>query len=205
MQIIGLTGSIATGKTTVADMCRRLRLPVHDADGCVHRLLGPGGAAVSLVAAEFGLQPDAAGAIDRAALGKKVFQDPPARRRLEAILHPLVSADRDSFLARYRRRRARFVVLDVPLLFETGGDAFCDFVICVWAPLRVQKKRALSRPAMNAEKLAGIMRAQMPQGTKKRLADLALPSALGYAETNRRLRRWLARLRRPENSEDRQA
>ena len=151
------------------------------------------------------MQPDAAGAIDRAALGKKVFQDPPARRRLEAILHPLVSADRDSFLARHRRRRARFVVLDVPLLFETGGDAFCDFVICVWAPLRVQKKRALSRPAMNAEKLAGIMRAQMPQGTKKRLADLALPSALGYAETNRRLRRWLARLRRPENSEDRQA
>ncbi len=106
----------------------------------VHRLLGPGGAAVSLVAGEFGLQPDAAGAIDRAALGKKVFQDPPTRRRLEAILHPLVSADRDSFLARHRRR-ARFVVLDVPLLFETGGDAFCDFVICVWAPLRVQKTR----------------------------------------------------------------
>ena len=198
MQIIGLTGSIATGKSTAADMCRRLRLPVHDADVCVHRLLGPKGAAVLTVAAEFGLRPDAAGAIDRAALGKKVFQDPPARRRLEAILHPLVSADRDRFLALNRRRRSRLVVLDVPLLFETGGDAFCDFVICVWAPLRVQKKRALARPSMTDEKLAGILKAQMPQETKKRLADLALPSALGYAETNRRLRRWLAQIGRSQ-------
>lgn len=195
MKIIGLTGSIATGKTTAAQMCRRLGLAVFDADACVHQLLGPGGAAVAAVAGLFDLKLMPGKGIDRQRLGEKIFADPSARHDLEDILHPLVARQRDLFLARQRRRRARFVVLDTPLLFETGSDQLCDLVICVWAPLRVQAARALARPGMSRAKFEGILAAQLPQSTKKRLADLALPSALGYAESYRRLRRWYCRNR----------
>lgn len=192
MLIIGLTGSIATGKSTVADMLRQMRFPVHDADQTVHSLLGPGGAAVAEVISCFGAQIGSAETgIDRRKLGEIVFSEGYRKAQLEGILHPLVRADKQTFIHRARRQRRPAVFLDVPLLFETGGDGGCDYVITVWSPAFIQRQRALRRDGMTALKLAAILAAQYPQPDKKHLSDLALPSSLGRAETYRRLKKWL--------------
>ena len=133
MKVLGLTGSIGMGKSTAASMLRRLSLPVHDADATVHRLLAAGGAAVPAIAEAFpGVVRD--GAVDRAALGARVFGDRAALARLEAIVHPLVRRQTDRFLAASRRRRAPMAVLDVPLLLEGDGHRRCDLVAVVSAP-----------------------------------------------------------------------
>jgi dephospho-CoA kinase len=188
MRILGLTGSVGMGKSTAAALLRRMRVPVYDADRAVHRFLGAGGAGVAAVAAAFpGVARD--GAIDRAALGARVFGDRAELRRLEAILHPLVGADERRFLARARGRRRRLVVLDVPLLFETGGDARCDAVLVVWAPPFLQRARVLARPGMTAARLVFIRAQQTSEAEKRRRADVLVPSGLGRAVTWRRLRR----------------
>ena len=192
MQIIGLTGSIATGKSVVAGMVRQMRFPVHDADAAVHRLMGPHGAAVANIVSLFGAQVGSPGTgIDRKILGNMVFSDSSRKAELEAILHPLVFQDRDWFIKQARRQRKPAVFLDVPLLFETGGDGACDHVITVWSPVFIQRQRALRRDGMTPQKLDAILAAQIPQPEKKRLSDLALPSSLGRAETCRRLKKWL--------------
>ena len=194
MKILGLTGGIGTGKSTAAAMLRRMGVAVFDADAAVHRLLGPGGAAVKTVAKTF--PGTAAGdAIDRAALGKIVFADPGALRRLEAILHPLVRTEESAFLKTRRARRARLAVLDIPLLYETRGDRCCDAVAVLWAPAFIQRARVLSRPGMDAKRLAAILAQQLPVPHKRRRADFAVPSGLGRAATWRGLARALARLR----------
>lgn len=137
MVILGLTGSIGMGKTTAATMLRRLGVPIHDADATVHRLLGPGGAAVPAVRAAFGEAVIAAGAVDRRRLGARVFNDEPALRCLESILHPLVRREERRFLAAAARRRVHTVALDVPLLFETGGHARVDATVVVSAPAMI--------------------------------------------------------------------
>ena len=196
MKIIGLTGSIASGKSTIARMFRQSGIPVHDADKTVHQLLSPSGMATPIVADYFGRDVLAAdGSVNRPALGQKIFADTEARLALEGILHPLVYQSRQRFLADIRRAGKPFVVLDVPLLFETGGDAGCDYMVTVWAPMRILRQRALRRPNMTKEKFAQIIRAQLPQADKIRLSDLALPTSLGRAESRRRLKKWLARLR----------
>ncbi|MEP1028454.1 MAG: dephospho-CoA kinase, partial [Alphaproteobacteria bacterium] len=125
MFILGLTGSIGMGKSTAAAQLRRLGLPVHDADAAVHALMAPGGAAVAAVDTAFpGVVKN--GAVDRQALGGRVFDDDAALKRLEGILHPLVRRSEKAFLAACARRGVPLVVLDIPLLFETGGDARCD-------------------------------------------------------------------------------
>lgn len=184
--IFGLTGSIGMGKSTAAAMLRRLGCAVHDADATVHRLTGPGGAAVPAVEAAF---PGATrgGAVDRAALGPKVFGDRAALKRLEAILHPLVAADRDRFLAACVRQRRRVAVLDVPLLFETGGDRLCDRTLVVTAPALIQEQRVLARPGMTAEKLRDIRARQMPEAEKRRRADILIWTSLGRAPVLRDL------------------
>ncbi len=186
MVVLGLTGSIGMGKSTTAGMFRYLGVPVHDADAAVHRLTGPGGAAVAAVAAEF---PDAVrdGAVDRRVLGARVFEDPAALDRLEAILHPLVRAEEKRFLDRHRRRRAPLVVLDVPLLFETGGEARCDAVVVVTAPAFLQRQRALRRPGMTEERLARVLARQMPDAEKRRRADFVVPTGLGRGFALRRV------------------
>src|ERR1700680_3720770 len=133
MVVLGLTGSIGMGKSTAAAMLRRLGVPVHDSDAAVHRLLGRNGAAVAPVAAAF---PGTEGpeGIDRAALGRRVFGDAAALRRLEDILHPMVRAEAARFLRRMAARQAKLVVLDIPLLFETGGESRCDAIVVVSAP-----------------------------------------------------------------------
>lgn len=187
MKILGLTGSIGMGKSTAAAMLRRLGWPVHDADAAVHRLMDKGGKAVPAIAAAF---PCAvvAGTVDRPVLGKLVFGDPTALRRLETIVHPLVAADKMAFLRRHARRRCRLVVLDVPLLLETGGDKGCDAVAVVSCPAFLQGQRVLGRPGMTVSRLAAIRAQQMPDSHKRCLADFVIPTGTGRAPALRRLR-----------------
>jgi dephospho-CoA kinase len=186
MIVVGLTGSIGMGKSTAAALLRRLGVPVHDADAAVHRLLGRGGAAVKAVAAAFPGTARKAG-IDRAALGRRVFGDAASLRRLEDILHPLVRADTDRFLRRMAARRVPLVVLDIPLLFESGGARRCDAIIVVSAPAFLQRARVLARPGMSEARLAAILAKQMPDGEKRRRADFVVPTGLGRRLTLRRL------------------
>jgi dephospho-CoA kinase len=188
MKILGLTGSIGMGKSTAAAMLRRLGVPVHDADATVHRLLGRGGAAVAAIGAAFpGVVED--GAVNRQELGRRVFGQPAELRRLEAILHPLVRRAETEFLKRQRRRHARLVVLDIPLLFETGGQKRCDKVAVVSCPAFLQAQRVLRRPGMSAARLAAIRAQQMPDHQKRRRADFVLPTGAGRAPVLRGLRR----------------
>jgi dephospho-CoA kinase len=186
MIVLGLTGSIGMGKSTAAALLRRLGVPVHDADASVHRLLGRNGAAVQRVAAAF---PGTGGAngIDRAELGRRVFDDKAALRRLEQILHPLVRAECERFLRRMAARGAPLVVLDIPLLFESGGERRCDAVIVVSTPEFLQRARVLARPGMSESRLAAILAKQMPDRDKRRRADFVVPTGLGRRLTLRRL------------------
>ncbi len=186
MRVLGLTGSIGMGKSTAAAMLRRMGLPVHDADATVHRLFAKGGAAVPAIAAAFpGVVRD--GAVDRAALGAKVFHDKAALRRLEGIVHPLVRAAEGAFLRRARRQGQPLVVLDIPLLFETGGERRCDAVAVVSAPAFLQAQRVLRRPGMTPERLAQVLRTQMPDRLKRKRADVVIPTGLGRRPTLRAL------------------
>src|SRR5690625_377696 len=194
MQVLGLTGSIGMGKSTAAKMLRRLRLPLHDADATVHRLFAVGGAAVAPVAEVF---PDAvqAGAVDRRKLGALVFQDPPALRRLEAIVHPLVRAEALGFLARQRRARRTMAVLDVPLLYETGGEKLCDAVILVTAPRFLQEQRVLGWCGMTRERLEAVLAQQLPDHEKRRRADFIVRTGRSRGHTFQKLRRIVRQLR----------
>lgn len=201
MIILGLTGSIGMGKTVAAGILRRLGIPVHDADKTVHRLLAPGGKAVPAVAALFpSVLKD--GGIDRAALGRIVFADPRALARLESVLHPLVRAEERRFLANSRRRGAEIAVLDIPLLYETGGEKRCDAVLVVSAPAFLQAARVLARPGMTPERFRTILAKQMPDSEKRRRADHVVPSGQGRALTLRRLRR-IIRDERGKDARDR--
>lgn len=199
MRVLGLTGSIAMGKSTAARMLRRLGLPVHDADACVHQLFARGGRAVGPISKAFpGVVEN--GVVDRNKLGAKVLGKPDALKELEAIVHPLVRDERDRFLMKNRRRHARIVVLDVPLLFETRGQGVCDEVMVVSAPAFLQRQRALARPDMTVEKLTSILARQMPDHKKRKLADVVINTGLGFADTHRGLARYIGRLRRSGRS-----
>lgn len=196
MIILGLTGSIGMGKSTVAAMLKRLRIPVHEADAAVHRALAPGGAGVKAVAALFpqALKQDAKGHpfIDRAVLGKAAFADKALLKKLEAILHPRVRLAEKKFLQRARAQRRRLVVLDIPLLFETGAQKRVDKVVVVTAPAFLQRQRVLARPGMNTQKLEAILCQQMPDAEKRKRADGVVPTGLGRAVTLRVIRRVTA-------------
>jgi dephospho-CoA kinase len=197
MIILGLTGSVGMGKSTAAAMFRRLGVPVHDSDAVVHRLLAPRGAAVAAVAAAFPEALTGAGGIDRAALGRRVFADAAALARLERILHPLVGRRQQRFLRLARGQRAKLVVLDIPLLFETGGERRCDKVVVVSAPAAVQRGRVMARPGMSEARFAAILAKQTPDAEKRRRADYVVPSGLGRALTFRRLMRIVHALKEP--------
>ena len=188
MILVGLTGSIGMGKSTAAQALKRLGLPVHDADAAVHRLLAPGGGAVAAVLEAFPGVATPAGGIDRGRLGARVFGDPAALKRLEAILHPRVRAAKRRFLAAAARRRQRLVVLDIPLLYETGGERECDAVLVVSAPAFLQRQRVLARPGMTGEKFRAILAKQMPDGEKRRRARHVVPTGLGRRFSLDRLR-----------------
>ena len=199
MIVLGLTGSVGMGKSTAASMFRQLGVPVHDSDAAVHRLLAPGGAAVPAVAAAFPGVTDKQGGIDRGTLGARVFGDGRALKRLERILHPLVRRSQARFLKQARARRVPLVVLDIPLLFETGGEKRCDAVVVVSAPPWVQRARVMARPNMTEGRFRAILAKQMPDREKRRRADYIVPSGVGRAVTYRRLMRLVRTLRAGES------
>lgn len=199
MIVLGLTGGIAMGKSTASAIFRSFAVPVFDADAAVHALLAPGGAAVAAVEAAFPGCGDATGGIDRAALGRRVFGQPDALARLEAILHPGVKALEARFLARCRAAGERLVVLDIPLLLETGGERRVDAVAVVSAPAFLQARRVLRRPGMTPERLRAIRARQMPDREKRRRADFVIPSGLGRRSAIVAIARIIDRLRaRPD-------
>jgi len=186
--VLGLTGSIGMGKSTAANMLRRLRVPVCDADAIVHDLIGPGGAAVVAVDDVFpGVVSN--GIVDRAVLGAQVFGDSIALKRLEHILHPLEEAARDRFLKQSRRARIPVVALDIPLLYEVTADKLCDATIVVSAPPFVQSGRVLARPNMTHEKFKDILSRQMSDLEKRRRATFVIPSGSGRRATLQELTR----------------
>lgn len=195
MVILGLTGSIAMGKTTAAGLLRRLGVPVFEADREVHALLARGGAAVPMVAAEFpGLVTD--GVVDRSALGQWVFTDAQALADVEAILHPLVRQSEQRFLRAAALRRVPLVVLDIPLLLETGGERTVDATLVVSAPAFIQESRVFGRPGMTPERLQAVLGRQMADVEKRRRADFVVPTGLGRRETLRRLKGIVTLMRR---------
>jgi dephospho-CoA kinase len=194
MIVIGLTGGIGMGKSTAARAFRRLGIPVHDADAAVHRLYGRGGAGVRAIAA---LAPEAVvdGAVAREVLRQRALTDPAFLARLEAAIHPLVRREERRFLARCRRRHAPLAVLDIPLLFETGGDRRVDHVVVVSAPAAIQRARVLGRPGMTEARLAAILARQMPDAEKRRRAHTVIRTGLSRHHAQRAIRRLVARLR----------
>jgi len=187
MVILGLTGSIGMGKSTAAADFRRLRVAVHDADETVHALMAPGGAAFDQICQVFPGVRSKVG-IDRKRLGDLVFADMAALKKLEAILHPLVRKQKTEFLKRSALRRQNLVVLDVPLLFETGGEAKCDAVVVVTAPTFVQRARVMARPGMTTEKFESILAKQVPDLIKRRSADFVVQTGLGRIASLRKIR-----------------
>ncbi|MBC7160301.1 MAG: dephospho-CoA kinase [Porphyrobacter sp.] len=166
--VLGLTGSIGMGKSTVAAMFADLGVPVFDADAEVRRMQGPGGALLPAIEAAFPGTTGPAG-VDREALGAAVFGDAAALTRLEAIVHPAVRAAREAFLIEHGG--APLVVFDIPLLFETGADAEVDATLVVSAPPEMQRARVLARPGMTPERFASILARQMPDAEKRARAD----------------------------------
>ena len=181
--IIGLTGSIGMGKSETAKMFERADIPVFDSDAVVHVLMGPGGVAVDLVDQAFpGVRcPEG---IDRTLLGPRVFGDGAALKKLESILHPMVADRRRDFFEQAVTAGHDMVVMDVPLLFETGGDDKCDYTVVVSAAPEVQRQRVLARPGMSTEKFDQILAKQMPDSEKRQRADFIVQSdqGIGYAE-----------------------
>ncbi|MFK3889601.1 dephospho-CoA kinase [Sphingomonas sp. NPDC079357] len=193
MIVLGLTGSIGMGKSTVAAMFADAGVPVFDADAAVHRLQGPDGPLLVAIEARFPGTTDPAG-VDRAALGQAVLGDDAAMRALEAIVHPAVRVEREAFLARHHD--APLVVFDVPLLFETGGDRGVDRVVVVSASAPIQRERTLARPGMTAAKFDAILSRQLPDSEKRARADFVIPTDVPLEQTRAAVMRVIACVQR---------
>ena len=178
--VLGLTGSIAMGKSTVAGMFEKLCVPVFDADAEVRAMQGPGGALLPAIEAAFPGTTGPAG-VDRQKLGSLVFDDSQALAKLEAIVHPAVAAERQAFLS--ANADAALVVFDIPLLFEKGGHERVDAIAVVSAPPEMQRARALAREGMTAEKFEQILRLQMPDAEKRERADHLIDTGVSLAAT----------------------
>jgi dephospho-CoA kinase len=189
MVILGLTGSIGMGKSTTAGFFAEAGVPVHDADAAVHRLYA--GEAVAPIEAAFP-GTTAEGRVDRERLARRVLGDPAARKRLEAIVHPLVRRSEQDFLAAARAQGAPVVVLDIPLLFETGAEPRVDAVVVVTASPEVQRARVLERPGMTVEKLDALLAAQLPDAEKRRRADFVVDTGNGFDAARTQVRDILA-------------
>ena len=196
MITLGLTGSIGMGKSTTAKLFEAEGAPVYDSDAAVHALYAAGGAAVAAVEAAFPGVVGDHGGIDRAKLSARVVGDPEALKRLEAVVHPLVGAHRATFFA--QMRRADVVVVDVPLLFETGGERRVDAVVVVSAPEAMQRERVLARDGMTPEKLAAILARQTPDSEKRAKADFVIDTSKGVEPARRQVRSVLRALANPD-------
>ena len=189
MMVLGLTGSIGMGKSTVAAMFESLGVPVFDADSAVRALQGPGGALLAAIEARFPGSTDAEG-VDRIALGRTVFGNAAALAALEAIVHPAVARARLRFLRRHRSRP--MVVLDIPLLFERHGARTVDRIVVVSAPAWKQRRRVLARPGMTRAKFRQILALQWPDAAKRRRADFVIETGGTLHETRAQVRHLVA-------------
>ncbi len=192
---IGLTGSIGMGKSETAKMFERENIPVFDSDGAVHILMGKEGGAVDAVEQAFPGVLGQDGAIDRKKLGPKVFSDEIALKRLEAILHPMVSDMRQKFYEQAIAHNQDIVVMDVPLLFETDGDKQCDYTVVVTATPEIQRQRVLARPDMTEEKFNNIISMQMPDHEKRKRADFIVQSDQGISFAEDQVRYIIGQIR----------
>jgi dephospho-CoA kinase len=185
MITVGLTGSIASGKTEVAKLFAAAGIPVLDSDAEVHALYA-GKAAAELLGSVF---PDVVvdGRIDRQRLGQAVLGSPEDLKKLESLIHPLVRKKQEDFIAHWQKQRASIVVLDIPLLFETGREKELDYVIVVSADEGIQRKRALARPGMTEEKLASILARQMPDAEKRGRADFVIENSGSLEQLGRQV------------------
>ena len=193
---LGLTGSVGMGKSATAKMFADEGVPVHDADAAVHALYE--GEAVPLIEAAFP-GTTASGKVDRGKLGDRVLGHPEEIKRLERIVHPLVARVRDDFLAKAERGGAKIALLDIPLLYETGGETRCDAVVVVSAPAEVQRERVLARPGMTDAKLAAILAKQMPDSDKRARADFVVDTSRGFDAAREQVRDILARVSKMPN------
>ncbi|MEJ2375746.1 MAG: dephospho-CoA kinase [Pseudolabrys sp.] len=192
MFILALTGSLGMGKSTTAKMFAEEGVPVHDADAAVHALYE--GEAAPLIEAAFPGTTEN-GKVDRDKLGKRVLGDEVAIRKLEAVVHPLVRKAEERFLREAERAGASVAVLDIPLLFETGGEKRCDAVVVVSAPAEVQRARAFERPGMSEEKFRAILANQVPDAEKCARADFIVDSGHGFKRARAQVRDILERVR----------
>ena len=194
MYLIGLTGSIGMGKTQTAALFEKEGVPRYDADAAVHGLYEVGGAAVGPIGEMF---PEAvrAGAVDRAALGRVVLKDGAKLAALEKMVHPLANATQVDFLNAQMAAGASHVLLDIPLLFETGGHEYVDCVVVVSAPPDIQRARVLERSGMTEEKFADILVKQMPDSDKRAAADFIVDSSVSVADAHRQVKEILAAVR----------
>lgn len=191
MFVLGLTGSVAMGKSTTARFFAEAGVPVHDADAVVHQLYE--GAAVPIIEAAFpGTTAD--GKVDRVKLGSRVMNDLAALRQLEAIVHPLVQEAERRFLAEAEASGAAVAVLDIPLLFETGGEQRVDAVVVATAPPEVQRARVLERPGMTAQRLEAMLARQMSDSEKRRRADFVVDTSRGFDDARTQVQEILRRV-----------
>jgi len=199
--ILGLTGSIAMGKSTIGAMLGNMGIPVHDADACVHRLLEADSLARPDIAVAFPyyefpeLYVKKTHHIDRAKLGRLVFASDEMRERLEDILHPLVQQDQQEFIAKNAALGRSIVALDIPLLFEIGLEKYVDYTLVVSAPFAIQCQRALERPNMDESKLEAILTRQMPDTEKCKRADYVIKTGLGRGHSMKLLKEALLDIR----------
>ncbi|HZT26800.1 MAG TPA: dephospho-CoA kinase [Pseudolabrys sp.] len=196
MIVLGLTGSLGMGKSTAAKMFAEEGVPVHDADAAVHRLYD-GEAAGAIEQAFPGTA--AGGKVDRTKLSARVIGDAAAMRRLEAIVHPLVRRSEERFLAEAKRTGAAVAVLDIPLLYETGGDKRCDAVVVVSAPPEMQRQRVLARPGMTEAKFQALLAKQVPDAEKRARADFVVDSGQGFEHARSQIREILAAVAKMPN------
>ena len=185
MRILGLTGSIGMGKSTTAKLFAEAGVPVYDADAAVHQLY-EGEAAPAIEAAFPGTTTN--GKVDRAKLSAQVVHDPAAIKRLEGIVHPMLGASRQKFFEDAEAAGAPVVVLDIPLLFETGGDVHCDAVVVVSAPAETQAARVMGRPGMTEEKFTGLLAKQTSDAEKRRRADFVVDTSMDFESTRAQVR-----------------
>lgn len=200
MIILGLTGSIGMGKSATSGLFRDAGVPVYDADAAVHALYAEGGAAVAPIEEAF---PGVAekGAIDRQKLRARVLDDAAAMKRLEGIVHPLAGEAQLDFRRRAKEQGAPFAVLDIPLLFETGGNRHCTYTLVVTAPADVQRARVLARPGMTEDAFEAILARQMPDADKRARADFILSTAHGFDFARDQVRAIIALMQRIASGE----
>jgi dephospho-CoA kinase len=197
MVIIGLTGSIAMGKSATSKIFMSYGIPVFNADDCVHQLIGPNGRLVPLVGQLFKgtlVKSNNVEYINRVKLGSLVFKDKKKRNELERIIHPQVSIERKKWREQAQRQRSKAICYDVPLLYETKGEKFCDYVVVVSAPYFVQRHRALNRANMTEKKFSDILKNQISDKEKRKKADFTVNSGIGHRFARNQVHNILLRI-----------